>query len=170
MRRILGRVLIVGAIVIAAGITWLIVGRLTAPTVDGIPCVSSEQLNYHVHAHLSIIDGGKQYTIPGNTGISLLHLCLFWLHTHDDSGIIHIEAPHRITPTLGQFFDIWGQPLSRTHVARFTVSPGQSMRVYVGTNLYRGNPRAITLHAHTIVTIEVGPPFIPVPRVNWNGL
>jgi hypothetical protein len=169
-RKVLGRILIAVAIVIGAGLAWLIIGRLTARTIDGIPCVAGEELTYHVHAHLTILDGGQRYEPPGNTGISLLHLCLYWLHTHDSSGMIHIEAPHRIKPTLGQFFDIWGEPLSRRQVWHFSVKPGQSMRVYVGTQLYRGDPRAIRLHAHTIVTLEIGPAFIPVPSVKWNGL
>jgi hypothetical protein len=168
-RKTLGRILIALTIVIGAGLAWLIIGRLTAPKVDGVPCVATEQLNYHVHAHLTIVDGGQHYTPPGNIGISLLHLCLYWLHTHDDSGIIHIEAPNPIIPTLGNFFDIWGQPLSRRQVWHFSVNPGQSMRVYVGKRLYQGNPRAIKLLKHTIVTIQIGPPFIPVPAVNWHG-
>src|SRR5207249_1390068 len=35
------------------------------------------------------------------------------LHTHDGSGIIHCELPWGdVTPSLGEFFTIWGQPLS----------------------------------------------------------
>ena len=158
------------ALVVGAGFAWLLIGRWTAPKIDGIPCVATEELTYHVHAHLSIVDGGQQSTPPGNTGISLLHLCLYWLHTHDSSGMIHIEAPHRIAPTLGNFFDIWGEPLSRQRVSHFAVNPGQTMRVYVGKQMYRGDPRAIKLLAHSIVTVEIGPPFIPVKSVHWNGL
>ena len=40
------------------------------------------------------------------------------LHTHDGSGIIHIELPFTPSsaPTLGQFFTIWGEPLSPAQV------------------------------------------------------
>lgn len=40
------------------------------------------------------------------------------LHTHDGSGILHVEIPTTIpsTPTLGNFFAIWGQPLSSSSV------------------------------------------------------
>jgi hypothetical protein len=169
-RKVLARFLIAIAVVVGAGFAWVIIGRLTAPKIDGIPCVASEQLTYHVHAHLTIVDSGKRYTPPGNIGISLLHLCLYWLHTHDDSGIIHIEAPNQIAPTLGNFFDIWGQPLSRRQVWHFTVNRGHSMRVFVGHQLITGDPRSIKLFFHTIVTVEIGPPFVAVPQVNWHGL
>ncbi len=43
--------------------------------------------------------------------------CLYPLHVHDgEPNIIHIESPIQKTYTLGNFFDIWGQPLSATQV------------------------------------------------------
>ena len=36
------------------------------------------------------------------------------LHTHDASGIVHIESPDKRDYTLGQFFDVWGVRLSST--------------------------------------------------------
>lgn len=145
--------------------------RVTSKPIDGISCDFAEASTYHVHAHLAIIVDGKVVAgPPANTGIHFEHLCLYWLHTHDTSGIIHIEAPHRISPTLSNFFDIWGQPLSRRRVADHPIGAGQVLRVYVGSALYSGNPRAIQLYEHTKVTLEIGPPFVPPPPVNWQGL
>jgi hypothetical protein len=31
------------------------------------------------------------------------------MHTHDDSGLIHIESPIKKEFTLGQFLDIWNR-------------------------------------------------------------
>lgn len=47
------------------------------------------------------------------------------LHTHDGSGIIHAELPPTIlstgtTPTLADFFSIWGEPLSSAAVWTFS--------------------------------------------------
>lgn len=132
---------------------------VTTRPIDGIPCNQSEQLTYHVHAHLTILDRGRQVPVPQYIGINLLRSCYYWLHTHDAFGVIHIEAPHKVSPTLGQFFDIWQQPLSRTQVASAPVASRESMRVYINTSLYRGDPRAIRLTPHESITIEVGPPF-----------
>src|SRR5579859_425038 len=113
MRRFLLALLIL-FVVLASGIA---LARVTSKSIDGISCDFAEASTYHVHAHLSIVVDGKEVAgPPANTGIHFEHLCLYWLHTHDSSGIIHIEAPHRISPTLGNFFDIWGQPLSRQRV------------------------------------------------------
>jgi hypothetical protein len=136
--------------------------------IDGIPCQTGEQVAYHVHAHLQILDAGRTVTLPANVGIRD-DLCLYWLHTHDTSGIIHIEAPHSLRPTLGTFFDIWGMPLTRRAMGPAKVRNGQSIRVYVDRRPYRGNPRRILLGAHTLVTIEIGPPFQTPQGFNFDG-
>lgn len=125
--------------------------------VDGIPC-TSEMLIYHVHAHLDIEYLGSAVIVPAYVGIRD-NTCLYWLHTHDATGILHIEAPHKVNKTLGNFFDIWGQPLSRQQVATQAVPAGKSMKVWVNGKLFTGNPRAIVLTAHERITIDVGSPF-----------
>ena len=37
-------------------------------------------------------------------------------HTHDDTGIGHIESPENRTFTLGEFFDIWGEKFSNSQI------------------------------------------------------
>lgn len=167
----LRRILLVLVILIAIVVALVAIARLTSKSVDGIPCDASEAVAYHVHAHLTIVVGGTRlYYPPANIGIEALHLCFYWLHTHDATGIIHIEAPHRIRPTLGQFFDIWGQPLSRRRIWRWNAPAGAEIRYFVGRARYTGNPRAIPLLFHTAITAEVGPPFIPPPPANFQGL
>jgi hypothetical protein len=167
MRR-LPLALLILIVVVAGGIA---IARVTSTPIDGINCDFSEAATYHVHAHLAILVDGKAVAgPPASTGIHLEHLCLYWLHTHDSTGIIHIEAPHRISPTLGNFFDIWGQPLDRQRVAAHIVGASQGLRVYVGPTPYNGNPRNIKLYEHTKVTLEIGPPFVAPRRVNWQGL
>ena len=38
------------------------------------------------------------------------------MHTHDDTGVIHIESPENRTFTLGQFFHIWGETFSNNQI------------------------------------------------------
>ncbi|HKR74492.1 MAG TPA: hypothetical protein VJR94_10330, partial [Candidatus Nitrosocosmicus sp.] len=44
--------------------------------------------------------------VPAGIGI-IPNECIFWLHTHDDSGIIHVEAPYETSFSLGQFLQVW---------------------------------------------------------------
>lgn len=140
----------------------------TMRPIDRIRCDSSEQFGYHVHAHLTVLDAGKSLTIPAYVGIPS-DSCLYWLHTHDDSGIIHIEAPSTFRPRLGEFFDIWGQPLSSHRVMRAAATGQRHMRVFVNGHFYTGNPWRIRLYDHTDITLEVGPPFRPPTSFDFAG-
>jgi hypothetical protein len=126
--------------------------------VDGIKCETHEQLAYHVHAHISILVNGQpqlvsqQIGIPGGPGNPR---CYYWLHTHDTTGIIHIESPTQSLYTLGQFFDIWGQPLNRSNVAVYPV-PGGDLTAYVDGQAINGDPRDIQLKGHTQVVLQLG--------------
>ena len=97
--------------------------------VDGITCGPTEQLVYHIHAHLAVFKNGQAYTLPAGVGIPGSHAvntnqgpiasggsCIYWLHTHTTDGVIHIESPSKKIYTLGNFFDEWHQPLSAKQV------------------------------------------------------
>jgi hypothetical protein len=127
----------------------------TGQTIDGIPCNRTEQLTYHVHAHLLLLINGVSAPLPALIGIPIADgaaECFYFLHTHDTTGVIHIEAPKPTTFHLGQFFDIWGQPLSRTRASALK----GPLHVFVGKKPFTGNPRNIPLTPHELITIEQG--------------
>ena len=145
--------------------------RSGARPINGISCDAMEGNRLHIHQHLLILDHGKPVHIPENVGQRPEFQCLYWLHTHTPDGIIHIEAPMNRTFTLGDFFNVWGQPLSRTEAASARAKKGQRLRVWVNGKPYAGDPRSIKLEAHTDVVIEAGPPFPTPPRfTNWGSL
>ena len=82
--------------------------------------------------------------------------CIYWVHTHDQTGMIHMELPAEFTVTLGDFFDLWGQPLTENEVGP------QRGRVttFVNGSRYSGNPRNIVLGDHTLVQLDVGGPTV----------
>ncbi|MEA2684428.1 MAG: hypothetical protein QOK05_2756 [Chloroflexota bacterium] len=139
-------------------------------SVDGVRCNSKEQLVSHDHAHLYILSDGVQQPVSARVGIpgAAAANCFYWLHTHDRTGIIHMESPSATrTYTLGEFFDIWGQPLSPTRVARLQV-PGGKLAAFVDGERYSGDIRQISLHAHTEVVIEIGRE-VPPPTYDLSG-
>ena len=164
---VMGAVLLVGlvALVVFINLNNKTVAASGSP-VDGIPCNSNEQLAVHYHAHLTILVAGSEAQVPANTGINQDQQCLYWMHTHDTSGIIHIEAPQSSATRkfkLGEFFDIWGQKLDRTHVGATTLGAGQQLVIYVDGKVYSGDPRQIVLGKHTQVVLEVTPPAVTPP-------
>lgn len=138
--------------------------------VDGIRCDAVEGAVMHIHQHLALRDHGKPVPIPDDVGRPLIGQCFYWIHTHTPDGIVHIEAPNFRTFTLGNFFDVWGQPLSRSDIAGAKPKPGERVLVWVGGKPYAGDPRRIELVEHLDVTIEVGPPYAkPAPFSAWDG-
>jgi hypothetical protein len=142
----------------------------TGQPVDGIRCEAMEGSVLHIHQHVAILDHGRAVTIPDDVGRPLGAQCFYWLHTHTPDGIIHVESPSFRTFTLGQFFDVWGQPLSRSDVAGAKPRKGERVVVWVDGHRYAGDPRKIELTQHLDVTLEVGPPYTrPAPFTDWHG-
>ena len=139
--------------------------------VNGISCDAMEGTRLHIHQHLVILDHGKPVTIPANVGRPVSGQCLYWVHTHTPDGIIHIEAPMNRTFTLGDFFQIWGETLSRTEASTATAAKGAALKVWVDGKPYTGDPRKIPLTPHTDIVIMAGPPFPKPPRfTDWGTL
>jgi hypothetical protein len=139
----------------------------TGNTVDGVQSNSSEQLIYHVHAHLAMYVNGTPKLLPYGIGIVPPYQLqqiptggsfvaggskFYWLHTHDETGVIHIETPAQHTYTLGNFFDLWGQPLSATQIG-----PNKGkITAFVNGKAYTGDPRTIPLTAHNVIQLDMG--------------
>lgn len=165
-----------GAIRLRSGMT---LGRAVFPigntqdggqgqTIDGVPCNLGDE-TYHIHLHLSLWVNGEQIAIPAGlgfkdpieqNGIVVDGICLYELHTHDASGILHVEAPEPRAYTLGQVFRVWGRPLESDNVAGFA----GPVTVYVNGAPFDGDPRALVLAAHQQIALVVGapPPALPV--------
>jgi len=139
--------------------------------IAGISCDAQEGQRIHIHQHLVIFDHGKQVNIPPNVGQPGGRRCIYWVHTHTPDGIIHIEAPKDRSFTLGDFFKVWGQPLSKTQAATAKGSAKVPLKVWVNGKPYSGDPTKIKLDAHADIVIEAGPPFPKPPRfTDWGTL
>jgi hypothetical protein len=139
--------------------------------IDGIQCQGSEQVAYHIHAHLAIYVDGKVRQVPYGVGMAppvqtsgsgastfaTGGTCFYWLHTHASDGVIHIESPTQTVYTLGQFFDVWGQQLTTGQVGPET----GKVSVFVNGKPYTGDPKAITLGSHDNIQLDVGNPVVP---------
>jgi hypothetical protein len=169
----------------------LILSLRTTPTaqaagpVDGITC-GSEVVTSHVHAHLALYDHGKPVILPSQIGIPVsqqippssdggVHSCLYWLHTHDISGVVHMESPRPVTFTLGQFLDIWtrtatidsqgglGMALDNSFALALARTPAAELHIDVNSKPYRGAYRALPLGPHDQITLEIGNPQVSPP-------
>jgi hypothetical protein len=179
--------------------------------VDGIPTAATMSDNYHVHAFLGLYVNGQEVAIPDAIGMvdpfgdfDSNNPCtggannfecyadgygqtggFYYMHTHDASGMIHMEAPSPVCHqpptyqppcnmsifTFGNFLDIWGISLTPNNFGPFQ----GPVQIYTGptgyqacTNqgacyspsnqytLYTGDPTQIQMYSHTVIWILVG--------------
>jgi hypothetical protein len=142
------------------------------PAVNGISCDALESTIFHIHIHLAIFFDGVEQSIPFGVGIGQPWQvsdsdqgpfvddgsCFYWMHTHTEDGVIHIESPVRRSFTLGDFFAVWQEPLSASQVG-----PQQGQVItYVNGQRDSTNPSDIRLTSHQRIQLDVGtdvPPY-----------
>jgi hypothetical protein len=119
--------------------------------------LGEEKLAVHYHAHLDVIVNGTPVPVPAGLGIDQFRQLIAPLHTHDDSGVVHIESATDVPFTLGQVFAEWGQPLRADRVGPVAVGAGTVLRVYRDGQPVTGDPAALRLGAHDEIVVWVGP-------------
>lgn len=130
-----------------------------------VPCGPSEVFVRHDHAHLTIVVRGQLRPVPANIGITATQIC--WLHTHDASGVIHIEAGDDRTLTLGDFFALWRRPLSQTMLGGERAGTGETIQTTVNQQVFAGSPETIVLTERQDIVLQLGPPFVQIPPYVW---
>jgi hypothetical protein len=134
-------------------------------SVDGVGCARSE--TYHTHALLTVYRNGVRLALPDSIGRG--SGCNYEMHTHDGSGVLHIETDVPRTFTLGQFLSLWGQGIGGGAVLGM---PGPA-RYYLISNEtiapVTTDPAAIPLAARTEIVILLGTPPAALPRYDWAG-
>ena len=155
-------------------------GEATGRTVDAIQCQTEEQVLFHIHAHLAVFVSGVPATVPEGIGIAPPRTvdttgpgpfvtggsCFYWLHGHTADGVIHIESPDNRGYTLGNYFDLWSQPLGRTRVA----GANGPVTAFLNGRPFSGDPRLIPLAAHGVIQLDVGTKVAPASYHFANGL
>ena len=100
---------------------------------------SMDPIIMHIHPYLSILVEGSSYSVPAQIGIvpslwkdhsldnygmqampAMNMLAMAPLHTHDNSGMVHVESTINRNYTLGEFLKVWGLDLD-TKTVKMTV-------------------------------------------------
>jgi hypothetical protein len=121
---------------------------------NGIPPGGKE--TFHIHAMLHIYVNGLLSPLPANIGLDSAKGLESSMHTHDSTGIIHMEAPHPFKYTLGDFFAVWGVKLGPAQVGGLTGYGGTHLHFYLNGKPL-SNPAALVLHKGDSVVIGYGP-------------
>lgn len=123
----------------------------------GLEDVWGRELAMHDHAHLSITVDGRPVTVPGDVGHDEDGRFAAEIHTHDTSGIVHVESPTVEEFTLGQFFAEWDVALDAEHVGSLGGTPDQHLTVWVDGKRHHGDPADIVLEDLQDVDLVLAP-------------
>ncbi len=83
----------------------------------------------HIHAQLDIEILGQDRSIPAQIGIGPNTMRV--VHTHDNSGKIHVEPPVPVEVTLGNFFSVWGKTFNSSCVFDYCENATHKLSMYV---------------------------------------
>lgn len=155
-------------IVVAYGVTILQPDFITIPThtpdpstFTAVPTItSSTPIPFHWHVHLDVFINGTPVIVPGDLGHVQDDAILYALHTHDPSGIIHLEYSQRFPFTLIQIFQVWGYPNFSTN--QLFAYSGQPNTIYINGTAIPFDPNyALTCHAEIAIVYGTAPSSIP---------
>lgn len=130
----------------------------------GLKALPEETLEYHVHPVLQVLIDDEQVTVPANIGIDLKNQEISPLHTHDDTGTIHVEAPEPVDFTLGQFFQEWDVKLDKDCIATYCADDTHQLVTFVDGERVP-DPAKVVLEDEEQIVLWYGPkdvePTIP---------
>jgi hypothetical protein len=127
----------------------------------GLQVLTAEGTAEHFHAHLDVVVHGKPVTVPEGIGVTLgpdgKPNGISSLHTHDTSGIIHIEAPAAGQRyTLGQLLQEWGMLGGTGCIGPDCSSEADKWTVYVNGKIKTWDVTGVALGAHDQIALVYG--------------
>jgi hypothetical protein len=136
---------------------------LTAGAVDSprLPCGPPAASRFGIHLELFV--DGWVVLVPSGIGIRRPWVgtvpyvrsgaCEQPIVTREPTGVVEVSGKGH---TLGDLFDIWGQPLGPDGFARYR----GAVTAHVDGHLWDGDPRTIPLGRHAQIVLQVGRPRI----------
>ncbi|BAS16519.1 conserved hypothetical protein [Arthrobacter sp. Hiyo8] len=133
----------------------------------GLDILTAEGTAEHYHAHLDVLVDGKAVTVPAEIGFSFgadgQPNGISALHTHDTTGVIHIEAPTAgLKYTLGQVLSEWGVLDGKDATGAPHGGTG-GWTVYLNGVKQSAPVSDVVLKAHDEVVLSFGSAPSPVP-------
>ncbi len=122
----------------------------------GLAPLTEEGQVLHIHQHLDIFVDGKPAEVPGDLGIGQGFISDLHTHASYPAGIIHVESPTNARFSLGQFFAVWGVPLSATCIGSLCEKGDKQLRTWVNGTEVKADPTRIVLAEHQQITLAYG--------------
>jgi hypothetical protein len=117
-------------------------------------------------AHIELFARNRGLLVPAGIGIAPPQRrrgafveggrCTYPVRTLAPTGVVEVDpAALRGTPTVGELFSVWGQPLTARRLAGFTATSGSGLVAFIDGRRWVGDPRAIPLRRHAQIVMEL---------------
>jgi hypothetical protein len=126
--------------------------------LDAVDVPARAGTTLHTHQHLDVFVNGKRVIVPAGIGIG--EGLISPLHTHDASGVMHVESTTVRSYSLAEFFAVWGVRLTTACLAG---ECGQGKIHFFVDGKPATDPNRIVLTHHQEIAVAFGPPPKPVP-------
>jgi hypothetical protein len=131
--------------------------------LDAMRLPGSDGTTLHIHQHLDLFVDGRQVVVPAGIGIDPNGRFIAPIHTHDATGVIHVESPVRRSYTLAELFGVWGVRFTSRCLGAYCRGTGEAVEVFVDGRRIVSNPAGVLLRPHDEIAVVVGKRVV-VPR------
>lgn len=129
--------------------------------IGGLVCSRREAPRWG--AHLELFARGRVVIVPAGIGVAppvrkhgvyvFSGRCTYPARTREPTGVIEVARIDSVT--LGDFFSVWGRPLTSRRLLGFQAPAGEPVRAYVNGRRWPEDVRAIPLDRHAEIVIEI---------------
>ena len=130
----------------------------------GLPRLAQEGQVLDLHVQLSVEVESAAVEISSSIGLNGEEVAggrmatgfVSAIHTHDDSGLVHVHSPDVRSYTLGQLFDVWGVSLTKERIGGYCVGGGRTLTVEANGERVEGDPRELELEDGQRISVVYG--------------
>jgi hypothetical protein len=122
-------------------------------TALGLP---AEGTTMHEHVDVEIFVHGTKEPIPTDIGIDVPKGTIQSIHTHDDTGLVHLESSRSREFTLGEFFGVWGVRFTPTCLGAYCNDGDNRLQVFVDGDEVTDNLQDVQLDDQTVIVVTYG--------------
>ncbi|TMR95792.1 hypothetical protein EJK15_26795 [Nonomuraea basaltis] len=145
---------------------------LAGARAAGLSIAGEEGTAKHFHSHLDVFVNGERTPVPGNIGVSESAGAMSELHTHDEEGILHVEAPTTDkTYTLKEVFTSWQVQLDARGIGGLKNDGTNVLKAYVNGKEITGDPATVELTDKAQIALVYGSAdstFTPPATYDWS--
>jgi hypothetical protein len=124
-------------------------------TALGLP---PEGTTMHEHANVQIFVHGKEERIPTDVGINPSAGTIQSIHTHDDTGLVHLESSESREFTLGDFFGVWGVRFTPSCLGAYCNEGDNRLQVFLDGEEVTDDLQDVQLDDQTVIVVTYGTP------------